>query len=41
LKVKDININVKTDNGVTQLHYAALNGNAEIIKLLLKNGANI
>ena len=34
-------INKKTKQGYTSLHYAIIKGNMEIIKLLIKNGANI
>ena len=33
--------NFKTSSGTTALHYAAFNGNIEIINLLIKNGADV
>jgi len=33
--------NFKTSSGTTALHYAAFNGNVEIINLLIKNGADV
>lgn len=34
-------MNFAAGNRVTALHYAALNGHANLVKLLLKNGANV
>ena len=40
VKIPGINLNVKTGSGNTSLHYAALNGNNKIIKILLDAGAD-
>ncbi len=34
-------INEKTDEGLTSLHYTAYNGNIELSKFLIKNGASV
>lgn len=33
------NINIRDNNGLTPLDFAVYNGNVELVKLLLKNGA--
>lgn len=37
---KDANPSIQDHNGLTALHYAALHGNREIMKMLLNNNAN-
>lgn len=39
LKTQDVN--GLNENGKSALHLASMNGNVKIIKLLLKNGANV
>jgi hypothetical protein len=42
LSIRNINVNMKEDeSGWTQLHCAAYNGNVEIARLLLQNGAEV
>ena len=36
-----VNTPAKTDQGFYPLHYASFHGNAKLIKLLIRNGANI
>ena len=36
-----IDVNIKDESGKTALHHAALNGRAEVIKLLIDAGANV
>ncbi|WP_264731891.1 ankyrin repeat domain-containing protein [Wolbachia endosymbiont (group A) of Sphaerophoria taeniata] len=37
---KGADVDVKDNNGITPLYFAVCNGNLEIVKLLVKNGAN-
>ncbi|MFJ5423200.1 ankyrin repeat domain-containing protein [Wolbachia endosymbiont of Drosophila barbarae] len=37
---KGADVDVKNNNGITPLHFVVCNGNLEIVKLLVKNGAN-
>eukprot|EP01127_Copromyxa_protea_P021179 TRINITY_DN7211_c0_g1_i1.p1 TRINITY_DN7211_c0_g1~~TRINITY_DN7211_c0_g1_i1.p1 ORF type:complete len:2010 (-),score=408.32 TRINITY_DN7211_c0_g1_i1:46-6075(-) len=40
LKKEDANIHAANENGTTLMHYACMQGNAEILSLLLSRGAN-
>jgi len=40
LKRKNVDINAKTENGITPLHIASFKGDTEIVRLLIQNGAD-